>query len=60
MIIKPIPIIVCSGDTDSTENSIQENILRSMKTGQNWFVLKGMVLLTNDCAKSQNIFLKRL
>ena len=56
--IKPIPINVYFGDTNSTENSTQENMLRSMKIGQNQFVLKGTALLTNDCAKSQNIFPK--
>ena len=58
--IKPIPISVCFGGTDSTENNTWTNMPRSVKTGQNQFVLKGIALLPNDRLKPQDLFSKCL
>ena len=59
-IIKLIQISVHFGGTDLTENSTWTNTPRSMKTGQNQFVLKGMALLSNDHSKPQDLFSKCL
>ena len=59
-IIKPTLTIVHFGDITSIGNDISRNMLRSVKIGCNRFVLQWMIYQTNDCAKSQSFFTKRL
>jgi len=54
------PINAHFGATGSTGSGTRENMLRSMRIDLNHFVLKRMMLLINDCGKSQDLFAKHL
>ena len=56
----PTPINVRFGTTGSTGSGTRENMLRSVRIDLNYFVLKRMTLLINDCGKSQGLFVKCL
>ena len=60
VIIKPTPTCVHSGDIGSTESGNKRNILRSMITGPNQFVLRQTASSNNDYMKSQSFFAKCL
>ena len=60
VITKPTPTCVCSGGTDLTGSGTKRNMLRSMSTDPNLFILKQTAPLPNDHQKHQDLFTKCL
>jgi len=54
----PTPINAHFGTTGSIGSGTRENMLRSMRIDLNQLILKQMMLLINDCGKSQDLFAK--